>query len=40
MQNFPCGLTPTELSAREQSQEQNSDFETWINIFSSRQPEK
>ena len=40
MQNIPCGLTPAELPAREQSHEQNSDFTTAINIFSSRQPRK
>jgi hypothetical protein len=33
MQDIPCGLTPAELPAREQSHEQNSDFTTAINIF-------
>jgi hypothetical protein len=40
MQNIPCGLTPAELPAREQSHEQNSDFATTINLFSGRQPRK
>jgi hypothetical protein len=40
MQDIPCGLTPAELPAREQSHEQNSDFATTINIFSGRQLEK
>ena len=40
MQNIPCGLTPAELPAREQSHEQNSDFATLINIFSSHQAKK
>jgi hypothetical protein len=33
MQNIPCGLTPAELPAREQSHEQNNDFATSINVF-------
>src|SRR5216683_1808777 len=37
MQNIPCGLTPAELPAREQSHQQNSDFAPAINIFSGRQ---
>jgi hypothetical protein len=40
MQNIPCGLTPAELPAREQSHEQNSDFTNTINIFSGRQSRK
>jgi hypothetical protein len=40
MQNIPCGLTPAELPAREQSHEQNSDFTNTINIFSGRQSKK
>jgi hypothetical protein len=38
--NIPCGLTPAELPAREQSHEQNSDFTTPINLFPGRQPRK